>query len=757
MEPIESSLSPDPSAGSRKSHPPAPITELLPADPTFADGRSLRLARGDDQGRSPQALDLVGVLKALRRRWRLGLLGGLISAVLVGGAAYLVIPPPKYSVSSLIYVAEKKPRDLFETKETSVAYRTYQDTLVILATSRKVLETALRRPEVEALEVVRDKPDPAAWLASQVKVDFPRNSEILTISMTGYLDPGELATLVNAVTHSYLAHLSEQERTERLERLERLKLLSAKIQGELKQKRDRFKAMAEETGSSNRQSVAARNQMIFLQLTSARQELLKLQNELQRAQARVNVLSAKMEVEPASNGAAAPRPLKPVAPDPRKQAIEERIAELKSWKAEHERVARKGSDPALVAAQREITKLSKQLRELDQTPALTGPTGTADEPGRGRLELSGDTRAAEAREYLEILQEQEKGLKEQIAELEKGMSALNLNAVDLTWLEEEISLVADTAKVVGTEVQSMTVEMQAPPRMRLIEEASTPTLGDPLRRYKFAGLAAVGTFFGFLGLLGLWEFQSRKIEDPDEVAVGLGLRVMGDLPRLAGPRRIPSREIQSHLIESIDAIRTMILNASRARSLRTIMITSAFKGEGKTSLSCHLATSLARAGRRTLLIDCDLRDPSVQQVFDIPRSPGLCEVLRGEVCWTDVVHQAPVAALSLIPAGCCDPSAIDALSRDDLPGLLQTIADSFDLVILDTSPVLLVTDSLILSQHVDAVVFSILREVSQFPQVQAAYQRLATLGAPVLGAVVSGVPSRAKAYYGTYRSRGPAG
>jgi polysaccharide biosynthesis transport protein len=174
------------------------------------------------------------------------------------------------------------------------------------------------------------------------------------------------------------------------------------------------------------------------------------------------------------------------------------------------------------------------------------------------------------------------------------------------------------------------------------------------------------------------------------------------------------------------------------------MITSASKGEGKSSLSSHLAISLARTGRRTLLADFDLRSPSAHRLFEIARGPGVCELLRGEVDVDEVV--VPVMAdLDVIPAGSRDALAVRTLAQDGLSDLIARMKARYDFVVIDSAPLLPVADSLLLSQHVDAVVLSVYREVSRMPTVFAGHERLAGLGVRVLGVVVTGVPA---AHYG---------
>ena len=129
--------------------------------------------------------DLNGLLRALRRRWKLALLGGLICSLLAAAAAYVFVPGSKYTTSAMVFVAASRPKEIFETRESSVAYTTYQETQITLAKSRKVLEAALKLQGVAELPSVKKQDDPIEWLGEQIKVECPRGSEIMKISMTG--------------------------------------------------------------------------------------------------------------------------------------------------------------------------------------------------------------------------------------------------------------------------------------------------------------------------------------------------------------------------------------------------------------------------------------------------------------------------------------------------------------------------------------------------------------------------------------------
>ena len=159
------------------------------------------------------------------------------------------------------------------------------------------------------------------------------------------------------------------------------------------------------------------------------------------------------------------------------------------------------------------------------------------------------------------------------------------------------------------------------------------------RKLMATGGAAGGVLALVLLAFSWFEFQSRKVHSPEEVVQGLGLRLMGTVPDHSRrgwlawlrPGEGNAAYSQSHLTESVDSARTMLLHAARVEKLQIVMITSALAGEGKTSLASHLAASLARTGRRTLLVDSDLRNPTLHRLFERSRAPGLSELLRGEV------------------------------------------------------------------------------------------------------------------------------
>jgi capsular exopolysaccharide synthesis family protein len=168
------------------------------------------------------------------------------------------------------------------------------------------------------------------------------------------------------------------------------------------------------------------------------------------------------------------------------------------------------------------------------------------------------------------------------------------------------------------------------------------------------------------------------------------------------------------------------------------MVTSAWDGEGKTTVASQLAASLARCGRRTLLVDADVRNPTLHELFDLPADVGLCEVLRGVVEPHAAIRETQDSNLWLLSAGEVDHRSIQALENDAIGMLFRELKAEYDFVVIDTAPVLAVADPLLIGQHVDGAIVSARLGYSQRPKIDEAVQRLRAVGVTVLGAVVNG-------------------
>jgi capsular exopolysaccharide synthesis family protein len=328
-------------------------------------------------------------------------------------------------------------------------------------------------------------------------------------------------------------------------------------------------------------------------------------------------------------------------------------------------------------------------------------------------------------------------------------------------LRDQVQMLEKEQARIGEELADLQGSLPIQPRVVRHTEPFVPSERDYGRSIKTSVAAGVG-FFGLL-LVGmcLVEASGRRVCSSDDVMQGLGMRVIGILPRMpsslrrnsaaavpgaananengdAGGAPLTLTTNQLMMTDAVDAVRTVLLHGPQIDGARVVMITSAGGGEAKTTLAGHLAASLARGWRKTLLIDGDLRNPAQHTQFDQPLEPGFSEALRGEIEIEDAVKPTLISRLWLMPAGKVDGHALEALAQDSVGGLFDRLKDHYDFIILDTSPVLPVPDALVLGKQADVVLLSVMKDVSRLPNVYGAQQRLEALDIHVLGAVVIG-------------------
>lgn len=685
---------------------------------------------------SPGSFDPMTLLKSLRRRWFLALSTSLLGAAAMGSLAYFLVPAAKYQARAMLHVNSVKPRILLQTGEVPTDYGAYQRTQLALIKSRLVLSAALKLVDTAKLPGFADLSDPIEWLEKQLQVDFAQGSEILRIGMSGE-KPDVPMLLVNATTQAYLDEIVDVEMKQSRQRYDLLKATWNRYQENLREKRKQLKRLTELAGSDNKTTLATIHQHELERLGRAEDELSRIQSELRSLRVESEVLQEQEALNTSTVTAAMIEDA--INRDRSMELIREReaLAQRAIDRVYHQ--ARNKSDPAIKKHQDDLAAARKALTAQHRKlyPIVLQQLKDMGRDANG-------SKSALLNHRISILSKLEAALQDDVKRLSGRSQSITQNSVDLFSIQDEISNADEVAHVIGKEVEALTVELQAPPRIRLLEKADLPRTKDETRQIKLAGIAGCGAFALTLLGISLWESRARRVDSAADVIQCLGMNLFGTLPilprrsRMLGSGDAQHRRWGSMLIESVDAARTSLLHISRTESVRVVMVASALGGEGKTSLSSHLATSLARAGRRTLLIDGDLRRPSAHELFDQPCVPGWCEVLRDEIELVDAIQPTVIRGLSLLTAGFSDSDSIQALALRDLRAMFDRLKEHYDFLVIDSSPVLPVADAMLIGQHVDAVLFSVMRDVSRIPAVHAAYERLSKLGIRMLGAIVTG-------------------
>jgi tyrosine-protein kinase Etk/Wzc len=205
-------------------------------------------------------------------------------------------------------------------------------------------------------------------------------------------------------------------------------------------------------------------------------------------------------------------------------------------------------------------------------------------------------------------------------------------------------------------------------------------------------------------------------------------------------------DVRSAGAEAFRTLRTNLIFSSAINRLRRLVVTSAAAGEGKTTVSSNLAVTMAQQGMRVLLVDCDLRRPRAHNQFGLPREPGLTQVALGFVAPEDAIRQTSVERLSVLTAGALPPNPSELLGGTRIQELFDQLAEQYDLLIIDSPPLLAASDAAILGKNSDGVVVVVRAGITGRTMLERAGDQLAAVGARVVGAVLNDPDAKLPTY-----------
>ncbi|HEY5220185.1 MAG TPA: polysaccharide biosynthesis tyrosine autokinase [Gemmatimonadaceae bacterium] len=234
------------------------------------------------------------------------------------------------------------------------------------------------------------------------------------------------------------------------------------------------------------------------------------------------------------------------------------------------------------------------------------------------------------------------------------------------------------------------------------------------------------------------------------------------LPTVVPRHRLLSEDVGSELVmvndvrsssaESYRKLMTNLMYSASQPGLQVVVVTSASAGEGKTTTVSNLAVAFAQQGRRVVLIDADLRRARIHDVFGLTLEPGLTDVLVGNATLEQGIRPSGVAGLSVIPGGTLPPNPLEFLGGERMRDLLQTLRGRFDVVLIDTPPVLVTADAALMGVQADGVVMVVRAGKSERAAASHAVEQIVHLGGRMLGAVLNDPDARTPRYgrYGDY-------
>jgi capsular exopolysaccharide synthesis family protein len=295
-----------------------------------------------------------------------------------------------------------------------------------------------------------------------------------------------------------------------------------------------------------------------------------------------------------------------------------------------------------------------------------------------------------------------------------------------------------------------------------IEVASvpeSPIRPQPLNNTLLAGV--VGLMIA-AGIVFLIEYLDDSVNSPEEVQQLFGLPMVGFIAEIQSFGKgeadvYVKRQPRSPVSEAFRSLRTNLEFASVDKPLRTILITGAEVGDGKTTIAVNLASIIAQGGKRVLLLDADLRRPRVHRFMGVHNKAGLTDLFRGthrieEVKYT--FDESNAGSVSVIPTGSLPPNPAELLGTKKMETLLEKLAKTVDMVVIDSPPTL-VADAQILASKVDGVLIVLTPGRTHMGALRSLVEQLTTAGAHVVGVVFNRIPRNSEYYYRGYSYYSP--
>ena len=214
-------------------------------------------------------------------------------------------------------------------------------------------------------------------------------------------------------------------------------------------------------------------------------------------------------------------------------------------------------------------------------------------------------------------------------------------------------------------------------------------------------------------------------------------------------------DVPFNYVESFKSLRTNLNFIAATEKLNTFILTSAIPGEGKSNTAINLAITLAEDNKSVVVVDCDLRKPSLNRYLKLGRNfKGLTDILTGNATVEDALIQFEDLGIHVLTAGAVPPNPSEMLSAEPMQKLVEDLKGAFDYVILDTPPVSVVTDAAILGRYADGALLCVRSDYAPKETVQLAKERLTAVGVRILGVVLTGFDAKndhkSSAYSYTY-------
>ena len=710
----------------------------------------------DNMGNEVQGLDIWGFLQ---RRKSFIILLAMVGAGL--GYLYFQRQIPRYRSNSLLQVIHHNsdPR-----LENIMAERNLSDAQFVI-TSRKLLEPCIVNHQLGDLETLRglSKDGAVRKLATIISAQSMA-ANILQLSCESS-NPSDTAIIANAISKEFITHQLESYANA----VTKLQQLFTQAKDELGQSLITLEKEYEEFDNSSPlmsdgsnvhrqrlEGIQAKIDSLVISETELKAELRALEEAL-RAGGGGQREALLLLVGKNSQGTVGDTPESTEDAVSHAKTIFEALMPLLMEEAILTETVGSGH-PKLVALRRRIEITRGHLDQLaGLTPEMTIKGDMQPKPDFLSIYLNS------IRNELMLLEEKKSqfiALSNTEEAAAKGLRAFEHQRLNFQRrIERETSLLED--------VQQQMRDTELPTNMggvsaTVLTDARHGTLVYP-KLSQFLGLGAfLGGFVG-LALGYIVEMADRSFRKPEDIIREFGIPIVGHIPYMQESklRKIPKDTVidrtivslhlpRSRPAEAYRTVRTAVCFSALGSAHRVIQVTSPAAGDGKSTLTMNFAVSLAHSGKKTIIIESDFRRPKVHKLAGVDNSVGVVDVLRGNAEIEDAIQETELEGFYVMPCGSRPRNPSELITRPEYEQLLAVLREKFEYVIIDTPPVLVVTDPCSVAPRVDGVILCVRlnRHTRDFGR--RALEQLRDVGANMTGIVVNGVEETDAYGYGNY-------
>lgn len=673
---------------------------------------------------------------AWRRRWTV-----LLTVILCLGAAlvYVTKATPRFTSTSQLSVEQSGPQILGDAPGGLAVKQTdsYLYNQAALLKSTVILEKAKDAERFDRMKTFDNVDNLITYLKKELKVSVGKQDDLITVAFESPY-PQEAATVVNSIVEEYVRHHASKKQYSSGEVLKIL--LKSKHDNDtlLEKKMQELVEFKQANGTLSFAGSEGKGNIIL-------ERLAKLSDALTQAQL------ATFEAEAAYEAARA------MLSDP---ALVTRMVEGQQSHNTNQSDKEYGE---LLGELRKTQSERLSLRERGvirnaTTDELDARIDFLKQQLAGRESVLAQAYVASLDQERQVTRSKEADIRQAFASQEQEALKLNEQAASLVRLESEVKRAEELSNSLAKRINEVGVDASADAgtlNISVLEVARPEDKPTSPNKPRTMALALVlGLMLG-LGLAFAREWTDHRLRTAEEVMGALQLPVLGVVPHMAGKVSIVERgqnvrlQPMSETAEAYRTIRTAVFFAAPGEEMKTILVTSPAPGDGKTTSASNLAITLAQAGHRTLLLDADFRKPSQHKIFQIDPKVGLSSVIAGQVKLREAVRQTETPGLYVLPCGPIPPNPSEILNGKRFAQVMEVLCNAFDRIVLDSPPVMPVTDARILAASADLTILVLRADKSTERLSRHARDGLLSVGANILGIVVNDISKRKReGYYG---------